>query len=67
VTKTFSTPEHKYNVTTKLLVRVSERAPLPLPPETLGDRVRFQIVRISKKGAVTVKVKPKVMNTLLTR
>jgi hypothetical protein len=67
VTKLFKTPEHEYNVTTKLIVKVSERAPLPPPPETLGDRVRFQIVRISKKGAVTVKVKPKVTNTLLTR
>jgi hypothetical protein len=67
VTKLVKTPEHEYNVTTKLIVKVSERAPLPPPPETLGDRVRFQIVRISKKGAVTVKVKPKVTNTLLTR
>ena len=36
------------------------------PPGTLGERVRFQIEKISKKGAVTVKVKPKLTNMLLT-
>jgi hypothetical protein len=54
----FNTLFTKYNLTTNLKVKVSARAPLPPPPETLGERVRFHIVRISKKGTVTVKVKP---------
>jgi hypothetical protein len=68
VTKEFNAtnPKDSFSMTSYLILKVSERPPLPPPPGTLGERVRFQIVRISKKGAVTVKVKPKVTNTLLT-
>jgi hypothetical protein len=54
-------------VSYKILIKVLERIPPPPPPGTLGERVRFKIEAISKKGAVTVKVRPKETNMLLTK
>jgi hypothetical protein len=67
VTKKFVTPNLNFSSSFDLKVKIMERKALPSPPGTLGERVRFQIIKISKKGAVTVKVKPKVTNTLLIR
>ena len=67
MTYKFESLHLNFSSTFTLQLKVMDIPPPPPPPETLGERVRFQIVKISKKGAVTVKVKPKVTNTMLTR
>ena len=64
---TFDTLYMKESRVTELKVIVFNVGSRRPPPQTLGERVRFQILRISKKGAVMVKVKPKAMNGLLTK
>jgi hypothetical protein len=66
VTKIFNSTNLNFELKTTVKLTVLERQPLPPPPGTLGERVRFRIEKISKKGAVTVKVKPKLTNMLLT-
>ena len=67
MTYKFESLHVNFNSTFTFKLKVLDLPLPPPPPETLGERVRFQIVKISKKGAVTVKVKPKVTNSMLTR
>jgi hypothetical protein len=52
VTSAFESLNLNFSMSYQLHVKVLSLPPLPPPPETLGERVNFKILRISKNGAV---------------